>query len=126
MGLLVLEQACQISLNLQGLLFFSGRLVSFPKHVVDLTDARIGGGECFGLDVLECLLLASEEFDEGSEKLGIVWETLAFVLDFLESDEVFDVVLYEYECLVVQLVLEEQRGSMLYFSHMVRLKFKNN
>ena len=63
-----------------GLLLLDRRLVPLAEHIVDLPDARVGGGEGVGLDVLPLLLLEAEILDEDPEEVGVLGQPFPLAL----------------------------------------------
>ena len=85
-----------------GLFLLDGWLVPLAEHIVDLPDARVGGGEGVGLDVLPLLLLEAEVFDEDSEEVSVLGQALAPGLDPLAGDEALHMALDKGKGLIVK------------------------
>ena len=67
-----------------------------------MPDARVGGGEGIGLDVLPLLLLEAEVLDEDSEEVGVLGQALAPGLDPFDGDEWLYMALDKGEGLIVK------------------------
>ena len=89
-------------LGLAGRLLLDRWLVPLAEHIVDLPDARVGGGEGVWLDVLPLLLLEAEVLDEDPEEVGVLGQALAPGLDPLAGDEGLDVALDKGEGLIIK------------------------
>ena len=85
-----------------GLLLLDRRLVPLAEHIVDLPDARVGGGEGVGLDVLPLFLLEAEVLDEDPEEVGVLGQALSPGFDPLTGDEALNMALDKGEGLIVK------------------------
>ena len=92
----------RLCLGLASLLLLDRWLVPLAEHIVDLPDARVGGGEGVGLDVLPLLLLEAEVLDEDPEEVGVLGQALAPGLDPLAGDEALHMALDKGKGLIVK------------------------